>query len=296
MASSRKTSHSRGRSGGRAGGSGYDYQDLYVALHLAELLVGGSRNPLLEVLWEKKAIDAVGGVESVYVDDLILLHQSGAWAYVQLKENAPRGGWSVRHLIQSGVAEQFWRQWSVRPIEQRKHTTLRLATSGDVAPIRDLVDVALRSRTPRELLSDEGSASATGSVAALADALGLRSDGPDLLAFLRALDAVQVPAAPGLDAWIARTLVGFGEHAPHVADRLVRFIGESKHAGHAARASYLRGALIDRLLADGLPVEQLIGAGVLRAAPCWRRPNIDPLCRLNIDPGTGAAVATCGCG
>ena len=29
---------------------------------------------------------------------------------------------------------------------------------------------------------------------------------------------------------------------------------------------------------------------------CWRRSNIDPLCRLNIDPGTGAAFATCGCG
>ena len=33
-----------------------------------------------------------------------------------------------------------------------------------------------------------------------------------------------------------------------------------------------------------------------RFAACWRRPNIDPLCRLNIDPGTGAAVATRGCG
>lgn len=44
----------RGRSGGRAGGAGYDFQDLYIALQLAKLLVGGRDKPV-EVLWEKKA-------------------------------------------------------------------------------------------------------------------------------------------------------------------------------------------------------------------------------------------------
>ena len=29
---------------------------------------------------------------------------------------------------------------------------------------------------------------------------------------------------------------------------------------------------------------------------CPRRLNFDPPCRLNTDPGTGAAVATSGCG
>lgn len=270
MASRRKTSQSRGRSGGRSGGSGYDYQDLYVALHLAELLVAATRDPVREVLWEKKAVDAAEaghGVEAVHVDDLILVHQSGAWAYVQLKEHGPRGGWSVRQFIESGVAEQFWRQWMVRPEEQRQRTTLRLATSGDIAAIRDVVDVALRSRTPRELLSAEGSATAMGDVAALARALGLRTDSPDLLAFLQSVDAVHLPDAAGLDAWIARTLVGFGANAPVLADRLVRLVGESKHAGHGARSSYTRDTLIERLLADGVPGEQLVGAGVLRAEP-----------------------------
>ena len=42
--------------------------------------------------------------------------------------------------------------------------------------------------------------------------------------------------------------------------------------------------------------QRLRELGYLEGQNCWRRPNIDPLCRLTIDPGTGAAVATCGCG
>src|SRR5207248_664394 len=146
-------------------------------------------------------------------------------------------------------------------------TILRLASGGSVAPIRDIVDVALRSRTTRELRSAEGSVTATGDVAGLAKALHLRADDSDLLAFLQTIDAAHLPDAAGLSSWIARTLIGFGANAGALADRLVRLVGESKHAGHGARSSYTRDALIDRLLADGMPVDDLIGAGVLPAAP-----------------------------
>jgi hypothetical protein len=40
----------RGRSGGRAGGAGYDFQDLYIALQLAKLLVGDHDTPSLLAL------------------------------------------------------------------------------------------------------------------------------------------------------------------------------------------------------------------------------------------------------
>lgn len=62
----------RGRSGGRSGGAGYDFQDIYVALQLTKLLMG-DRDPLIEVLWEKKALDLRGGAgaEQVCVDGLL---------------------------------------------------------------------------------------------------------------------------------------------------------------------------------------------------------------------------------
>ncbi|MBI1817463.1 MAG: NACHT domain-containing protein [Deltaproteobacteria bacterium] len=261
--------HTRGRSGGRAGGSGYDYQDLYVALHLAELLMG-ARDPLVEVLWEKKALDPgdpTGRAEAVHVDDLILARQSGSWTYVQLKETAPRGGWSVRKFVQSGIADQFWRQWTTRPLEQRNRVTVLLATNGDVASLRDLIDVAQRARTPAELVSEEGAALTAPSVALIADALSLPATSIELLSYLKAIDVVQLPSAVDLDAWITQRLVAFGEKAPAITDRLVRLIAESKHSGASARSSYTRQTLIDRLLKDGLAADDLISAGVVRAAP-----------------------------
>ena len=41
--------------------------------------MGGVRNPLREVMWEKKAVDTTEGIEPVEVDDLILIHHSGTW-------------------------------------------------------------------------------------------------------------------------------------------------------------------------------------------------------------------------
>jgi len=73
---------SRGRSGGRAGASGYDFQDVYVAWQLAKLLMAGGRDPVVEVLWEKPSIDAgAGEMRTAHVDDAVVRFQSGAWCW-----------------------------------------------------------------------------------------------------------------------------------------------------------------------------------------------------------------------
>src|SRR5712692_7430885 len=97
MTKTRKQTQPRGRAGGRAGGAGYDYQDIYVALKLTKLLMG-DRDPLVEVLWEKKAVDlkAGAGAERVHVDDAIVRVRSGRCIYVQVKQSAPRAGWSLK--------------------------------------------------------------------------------------------------------------------------------------------------------------------------------------------------------
>ena len=67
----------RGRSGGRSrSGAGYDFQDVYLALQLAKLLMG-DRDPLVQVLWEKKALDNGAGTTRVHVDDAIIRVRSG---------------------------------------------------------------------------------------------------------------------------------------------------------------------------------------------------------------------------
>ena len=126
-------SRPKGRAGGRAGGAGYDFQDVYVAHQLAKLLVGNDRDLLIEVLWEKKSLDSGSGdgVEAVHVDDAILRFASGKSAYVQVKEVSPPGGWSAAQLIRNSVAQQLWRQWfSKRPVD-RPRTMVRLASRGD---------------------------------------------------------------------------------------------------------------------------------------------------------------------
>ena len=64
-----------GRRGGLGGAAGFDLQDSYVALQLADLLVGDDNDPLVRVEWEKKVVDLgrETGVEPVYVDDAFLL-------------------------------------------------------------------------------------------------------------------------------------------------------------------------------------------------------------------------------
>src|ERR1700746_351534 len=137
MAKTRKQTQPRGRAGGRAGGAGYDYQDIYVALQLTKLLMG-DRDPLVEVLWEKKAIHLKGdkGVERVHVDDAIVRVRSGRCIYVQVKQTAPRSGWSVREFAESGLAVQFWTQWLSKAPQDRLTTVIRLASAADVTPLK----------------------------------------------------------------------------------------------------------------------------------------------------------------
>lgn len=188
MRQSHRQGSPRGRSGGRAGASGYDFQDIYVALQLVKLLMG-DRDPVIEVLWEKKAIDvgAGKGAESVHVDDTIIRSKSGRFVYVQVKENPPSGGWSAANFVRSGAALQLWQQWNALDMGRRERTTLRFASAGDVATLAIVVDVARRARTPSELLSDEASEESAGDVRTLAKALAVDPEFPELLAFLKAL-------------------------------------------------------------------------------------------------------------
>lgn len=254
----------RGRSGGRSGGAGYDFQDIYVALQLTKLLMG-DRDPLVEVLWEKKALDlrAGAGAEQVCVDDAIVRVRSGRCIYVQVKQAAPRGGWSLREFAKSGVAAQFWTQWLSKTPEDRPATILRIASAADVTPIKMLVDVALRSRTPAELLSDESSEETLKDVQVLAKALSVSPDKQELLDFLKSLQAEQLPAADELEGLIIRSLSPFGVQAAAVAQHLIRLVARSKHAGPSARSAHDHETLLAALREQGVTDEALIGAGLV---------------------------------
>lgn len=258
----------RGRSGGRAGGAGYDFQDLYVAFQLAKLLMG-DRNPIAEVMWEKKAVDwgdaEKSHAEAVHVDDAIIHLHSGKRVYVQLKETAPAGGWSAAQIAQSGIALQLWRQWSSATPERRTRTVLRLASAGDVTPLTLLVDAALRSRTPAELASDEASAEVARDVEILGKALSLSVDNRQLLAFLKSIQAEQLPAADELENLIVRSLAPFGPSAADLAGRLIRLVARSKHAGPSARCSHTRDSLVAQLREEGVPYKALVAAGLVKA-------------------------------
>ena len=251
---------SRGRSGGRAGGAGYDFQDLYVAWQLAKMLMG-DRDPIKEVLWEKKVIDAGEGrgAEPTFVDDTIIWLRSGKEIYTQVKEMAPNGVWSIRNLISSGVIRQFWQQWDSTKLEYRRKTFLQLSSSGRVTPLRLVNEAALRARTPAELLSAETSTEVVNSVEAMAAYLDISPDEAELLRFLRAIIAEQLPDANEIYRFIIQSLALFSSEAPTVADRLVRIVAQSKQAGPSAGSSLTRPSLIDQLREDGIQTEILAG-------------------------------------
>lgn len=262
-------SRPKGRGGGRAGGAGYDFQDVYVAHQLARLLVGNDRDPLIEVLWEKKSLDSgsADGVEPVHVDDAILRFASGKTAYVQVKEASPPGGWSAAQLVRNSVAQQLWRQWSSRKPADRSRTTVRLACRGDVTTLDLMADAALRSRTPREMLGDEASTEIANEISALAASLELAPDSDEFLAFLKCFQAESVGSASDLETGIIQNLTWFGEDARDLTNLLVRMVARSKHAGPDARSSFTKDTLITALLNDGFPRRRLIAADVLRAGP-----------------------------
>ena len=260
----------KGRSGGRAGGSGYDFQDVYVAHQLAKLLVGNDHDPLIEVLWEKKSLDggSIDGVEPVHVDDAILRFASGKCTFVQVKEASPSGGWSARQLAGSSVAQQFWRQWSSREPADLTRTTVRLACRGDVTSLEQMADAAARARTPREMLSgDDVSTETVKEISALAVSLELASDSDDYLAFLKCFQAESIASASELEEKIIQSLPGFGEDARNLKNVLVRLVARSKHLGQSARSYFTRDSLISALLEEGISRQRLIAADVLSAGP-----------------------------
>jgi len=272
----------RGRGGGRAGSSGYDYQDLYIAQQLADLLAGDiERDPIVRVWWEKKAIDTQksGATDLVYVDDAMVERRSGLRLFAQLKEAAPGGSWSVRRFVDAGVARQFWQQWHAIPSEDLTRTKLLLASGGDVGPVRDLVDAAQQSDSPAELLGRGSSLRVVADVRLLATELGVDAESEGLLRFFQSIQAELLPDAAGLKRRVDQTLRAFGAEAPTVTDRLLRLIADSKHPGGSVPSSYTRAALIDHLRADGGIDEKLVVAGLV-AAEAIRGPDFSPYLRV----------------
>jgi hypothetical protein len=261
-----RKSQPRGRSGGRAGGSGYDFQDVYVAWQLAKMLMG-DRDPIVEVLWEKKAIDSGSGrdPEPAHIDDAIIRLHSGKWIYTQVKETAPVGGWSAGSLIHSGVADQFWKQWKARLPEDRKNTVLQFASAGSITPLALICDAALRSRTCAELMSDESSQKAIQGIEKISTHLSIAKDDPDLLEFLRSVRPTQLPDVDGLCGWIIQSLRAFGKDSSSLTDHLIRIVAESKHVSAKARSAHTRDSLLDQLLRDGIDRNVLAAAGLIIA-------------------------------
>lgn len=259
------TPRSRGRSGGRSGAAGYDFQDIYVALQLTKLLMG-DRDPLVEVLWEKKGLDLATAPtpEHVYVDDVIVRVRSGRCIYIQVKQTSPAGTWTLRNFTQSGVALQLWTQWLSKQPDDRAKTVLRIASASDVTPLKMLIDAALRSRTPAELVSDEASEETAQDVLTLAKGLSLSPDRQELLDFLKSLQAEHLPEAEELEGLIIRSLSPFGQHAAEVAQALIRLVARSKHAGPAARSSHDHESLLTALKEGGVSTEWLMAAGLLQ--------------------------------
>jgi hypothetical protein len=70
---------------------------------------------------------------------------------------------------------------------------------------------------------------------------------------------------------------------------LAAFVGKGK----AARLKVIIGK--EEITVPVAALRLLVDV-LAQMAECSRRLNFDPPCRLNIDPGTGAAFATSGCG
>ncbi len=251
----------RGRSGGRSGAAGYDFQDLYLALQLVKLLVD-DREPVLEVIWEKKALEVEPGrAEPVDVDDVILRAASGREIYVQVK--ASDSPWSASRLAKTGALAQLWRQWESTESARRAAMTLSLATNGEATPLAMLADAARRSLTSAELLGGEASEATLRELRVIASSLQVPDGSPNLFEFLKCLHVERLPDAASLDSLIVRSLALFGEHAPAVGDRLLRLVAGSKHTGRDARAAFTRTALIARLREEPSMEKALIGANLV---------------------------------
>jgi hypothetical protein len=254
----------RGRAGGRAGGAGYHFQDIYVATQLAKLLVGGRDRPI-EVLWEKKAVQTGKRpvAEAVQVDDTIIHCESGKWTFVQVKQSSPGREWSAKEFVRSEVARQFWDQWRLRSQADREKTFLCLATAGDCRRLRVVIDVALRARTTTELLGLDANKATLQDIQTIADGLRLSVNDADYLQFLKSLQVQALPAADELEDRLIQSLAVFGASANDIASRLISLVARSKHQGSAAGSFRSRETLIRSLLDDGVPRQKLMVAGLL---------------------------------
>ncbi len=245
----------RGRSGGLAGGAGYDYQDLYVAWQLARLLMV-ERDAPVEVMWEKRALDRGGSkAERVYVDDVVLRFEKERVTFVQLKESAPRGGWSVHNFAAKDILQAFHRQWDGTDEHRRCTTELLFITAGEARRLMNVVDAARRSRTPLEMSSGEADNSTLRSFNEVADHLSLPAADSGLLDFLRAMRIEECCSAERMWVQLLRSLDKLGEGATITASVLVRLVARSKHLGHTARSSYTRRVLQSELEELGAPID-----------------------------------------
>lgn len=256
----------RGRGGGRAGGAGYDLQDLFVAYQFSKMLMGDI-NPVVEVMWEKKAIDIGGAkvIENLRIDDVIVRHNNGQWVFSQVKEAAPNGTWSIQGLIKSRIISDFWQHWASVPPNGRESMILQLASCGNLSRFSRLLDAASRARTVAELTSTESSTEVAHDISVLAKALSVAEDDPALLKFLKTVHAEQLPSPDELYGWIIRSLFPFGNAAPTFADHLIRIVASSKHEGTSARSSHSRESLIRKLLDEGTDRNVLVAAGLVNS-------------------------------
>lgn len=233
--------HPRGRAGGLAGGAGYFLQSQYIALHLAQLLPSASQ--LIEVCWERKALDPGGSAApfDLIVNDVILRHANGDLVLAEVKASAPGVRWTLDALFREGIVTNFWHQYAMLPPELRDRATLRLATAAPAPELNDVVDNARRSRSAAEMLSANASAATEHATAEIGRRLGLEDDMEVLRAFLRTVEVEQLPTSNRLNAWIQQEAPAID--GIDIAAALVNLVDRGKATGPRARSSYTAGTL-----------------------------------------------------
>lgn len=264
-----KSRRAGGRAGGRSGGAGYHFQDLYVALQLAKLLVASGRTPPVEVMWEKQAVDwgREEGTRPLAITDVLVSFRDGRTVHTQVKETAPGGRWSTAELLRSEIVKGFWEEWQAKTPVGRLSTKLRLASAGDVTPIRQIADVARRCRTFQEVFTKEAPEEISTDIRAIATTLQAEQQQDDLLEFLKSIDGEQLPAAEALRGWVSQSLAAFGVDADDLGQHLVDLVAGSKHLGGGARSAYRRESLVEDLRERGVDDSLLVGVGALLAPP-----------------------------
>ncbi|MFW0795303.1 hypothetical protein AAFP30_15925 [Gordonia sp. CPCC 205515] len=236
--------HPRGRAGGLAGGAGYFLQSQYIALHLAQLLqVADGVAQLVEVSWERKALDRVGSAEPVdlLVNDVVLRYGNGDLVLVEVKASAPGARWTIDGLFREGVITHFWRQRAMLPPDLRDHTTLRLATPAPAPELTDVIDNARRSRSVAEMLSSNASVATEHATMEIGRRLGLEEGAEELRAFLGTIDVEPLPTGDRLNDWIQQQAPAI--EGIDIASALINLVDRGKAAGPRATSSYTAASL-----------------------------------------------------